>query len=93
MHVVFPPALVECLKSGKSPTCEQLGSVALHIWRDWCSGFGMECNGMPRDPILASYMRSLAWLAMTGESDCSSLARWESFRRSVEIPRQLEVAC
>lgn len=67
MPAIFPAALVDCVKSGAAPTREQLEAVALHVWCDWCRGFGLTCGGMPRDPILASHMRSLAWLALTGD--------------------------
>lgn len=68
MHEMFPRALVNCLRSGALPTSEQLGSVALHIWRDWCSGFGLSCKGILRDSLQASLMRDFAWLALTGET-------------------------
>lgn len=92
MQEIFPDALVECIKSGKPPTREQIGSVAVHIWRDWCHGFGLPCDGMPRDPILTSYMRSLAWLALTGDTNQPPFYWCDTQHRELDGDRLLDVA-
>ena len=93
MHSIFPQTLVDCVRSGKSPTREQITAVALHIWRDWCCGFGLECDGMPRDPDLTHYLRSLAWMALTGEADGPPAYRENNRNRKVESIRSLAIAC
>lgn len=92
MHAIFPSALVECLKSGAAPTREQLGAVTRHIWRDWCRGFGLSCAGMPHDPVLASTMRSLAWLALTGDAKGPPLHWSEGRDRERDGHQLLDVA-
>lgn len=93
MHDLFPGALVDCLKSGALPTGEQLDSVALYIWRDWCCGFGVEFRGMPSDPSLIAYLGSHAWLALTGEANGASVMRRKADRQPDDAYPLLDIAC
>ncbi len=92
MPAIFPPALVDCVRLGTTPTREQLGAVALHIWRDWCNGFGLPCDGMPRDPDVTATMRSLAWLALTGDAGRPSLFWNRAIEREPDEQCLLDVA-
>lgn len=75
MHSNFPRALVECLGSGALPSREQLGTVALRVWQDWCRAYGFRCLPMPSDPAITSYLNRVAWVALTGEPVSTSPLR------------------
>lgn len=93
MHRLFAPALIDCLRSGATPTREQLASVATHIWRDWCVTSGFDGTNTPPDQARATCMRSLAWLALTGSADGPPSHWGDTGFCADESLRQLDMAC
>lgn len=93
MHEIVPSALVECVKLGKTPTREQINSVAEHVWSDWCRAMDYAYSALPADRRLVSYLTSIAWLALTGEVGEFPADQEENNKQTADARLLLEIAC